>query len=59
MYFVKKPRLFRFNKLIIGEPIYLDETLVGDTSKENLEKVSQIIEHTMLDLKAKYVKHKK
>lgn len=58
MYFVKKPRLFCFNKLIIGEPIYLDEEVLQDKSKENIAKVSEIIETKMLELKQTYVKKK-
>ena len=59
MFFVKKPRFFRFNKIIIGDPIYLDESLVGNASKENIDQVSQMIESTMLEMKEKYAKKKK
>ena len=58
MYFVKKPRLFRFNKLIIGEPIYIDTNIPHDTSKDNLTLLSEKIEKTMLDMKEKYTKQK-
>ncbi len=58
MYFVKKPRLFRFNKLIIGEPIYIDTNTPHDTSKDNLTLLSEKIEKTMLDMKEKYTKQK-
>lgn len=59
MYFAKKPRLFRFNKLIIGEPIYLDEEILQSKSKESIEEVSKIIENKMLELKSAYSKEKK
>ena len=59
MFFVKKPALFRFNKLIIDDPIYLDESLVGNASKENIQLVSNMIEAKMLDMKEKYSKKKK
>ena len=58
MYFVKKPRLFCFNKLIVGEPIYLDRQYIGDTSKETLEHISRIIEDKMIEMKDKYTKKK-
>ena len=56
MYFVKKPRPFVFNKLIIGEPIYLSEEMLNDNSKEGVAKVSELIENTMRDMKQKYEK---
>ena len=56
MYFVKKPRLFCFNKLVIGEPIYLSEEILADKSKENIEKVSMLIESKMLEMKNTYCK---
>lgn len=56
MYFQKKPALFRFNKLIIDEPIYIDESLVGNTSKENISYVSALIENKMLEMKKLYDK---
>jgi len=59
MFFVKKPALFRFNKLIIDDPIYLDESLVGNASKENIQLVSNMIEAKMLEMKEKYSKKKK
>lgn len=59
MFFVKKPKFFRFNKLVVGDPIYLDENLVGKASKENIELVSKMIEAKMLEMKEKYAKKKK
>ncbi len=59
MYFVKKPRLFRFNKLIVGDPIYLDKKFIGDTSKETLEIVSKQIEGVMLEMKENYTHNAK
>ena len=58
MFFVKKPSLFHFNKLIIDDPIYLDENLVGNASKENIILVSNMIESIMLEMKEKYSKKK-
>lgn len=56
MYFVKKPRLFCFNTLVIGDPIYLSEEVLADKSKENIEKVSMLIEAKMLEMKNTYAK---
>lgn len=59
MFYVKKPALFRYNKLIVGDPIYLDENIVGKASKENIEHVSALIENIMKEMKEKYSKKKK
>ncbi len=59
MIFVKKPRLFCFNKLIIGEPIYIDSSYNGNTSKENLEELSRIIEDKLIGIKNDYSNKKK
>ena len=57
MYFVKKPRMFHFNTLVIGEPIYLSEQVLTDKTKGNIEKVSLIIEEKMLEMKNIYCKN--
>lgn len=59
MYFVKKPSLFRFNKLIIGEPINIDEYFGQKTSKENIETVGEKIKDALMELKNNSVKGKK
>ena len=51
MYFVKKPALFRFNKLVIGEPIDLTEFEGQKATKENIELVGEKIKNAMYDLK--------
>lgn len=43
VWFVKKPRLFRFNKIIFGEPFYI--------TKEDMPNANQIIREKMLELK--------
>jgi len=49
MIFVNKTRIFRFNKLIIGEPI--DTTIYeGKASKENIEILSKIMHNKMTEL---------
>lgn len=57
MYFVKKPRMFHFNTLVIGEPIYLSDEVLADKSKENVERVSVMIEEKMLEMKNIYCKN--
>jgi len=57
MYFVKKPRMFRFNTLVIGDPIYLSEEILADKSKKNIERVSLLIEEKMLEMKNIYCKN--
>ena len=42
MIFLKKPKIFRRNKLIIGQPFYL-ENINGKISKEHLEQCVELI----------------
>lgn len=57
MYFVKKPRMFHFNTLVIGDPIYLSEEGLADKSKENIHRVSMMIEEKMIEMKNIYCKN--
>ncbi len=57
MYFVKKPSIFRFNTLVIGDPIYLSDEVLSDKSKENIVRVSALIEEKMLEMKNIYCKN--
>lgn len=54
MYMAKKPKLFRFNKLYIGEPINFEQFAGQRTSKEVLAEVSAIVLNEMQKLKNKY-----
>lgn len=58
MYFVKKPALFRFNKLVIGEPIDLSEFEGQKTTKQNIELVGEKIKEAMYALKQDNQKRK-
>ena len=56
--FIKKPRLFRLNKLIVGEPFNLsemDEFKDQPASKEILEKATAIITEKINGLKEEYL----
>lgn len=50
LYIKKRPRFFCFNKVIVGEPIYFDQTFKGT---EGTEKANQILREKMLELKDK------
>ena len=47
MMFMKKPRIFRRNTLVIRKPIYLDEYYEEKPTKETYEKVSNILTDKM------------
>jgi len=51
MWFMKKPGLFRINKLVIGEPFYLTEFEGQKLTKEVLSKASDIIIQKMLEVR--------
>lgn len=48
MYIQKKPHIFGFNKIVVGEPIYFDESFKGP---EGTERANNIIREKMLELK--------
>lgn len=50
LYIKKRPHFFCFNKVIVGDPIYFDESFKGP---EGTEKANQIIREKMLELKNK------
>ena len=50
LYITKKPKVFRFNKIIVGDPIYFDDSFKGE---EGTDRANQIIREKMLELKPK------
>ena len=58
--FVKKPRPFRFNKVIVGEPFYLHE-IFGTTNltKEQLAEAGKLISEKIMELPQKYEESRK
>ncbi len=50
MMFLKKPRIFRRNTLVIGKPIYLEEFKQEKPSKEVYEQVSGLLTQKMEEL---------
>jgi len=55
MLFVKKPRLFRFNKLVVGKPISLEQYKGQKVTKEIIDEVGEKIRLSMLELKEQNV----
>lgn len=51
MYIVKKGFIFKFNKILVGEPIYFDESFKGE---DGTARANQIIREKMLELKEKH-----
>ncbi len=59
--FVKKPRLFRINTLLVGKPFYLhemEEFKDKPITKDILNAASEIISHKMNELKEDYLAKK-
>ena len=56
MWLLKKPKAFRRNVLLVGEPFVLDEFAGQKMSKELLEKASGIISQKMQSLRDDYLK---
>lgn len=50
MYIQKKPRFFGFNKIVVGDPIFFDESFKGE---EGSKRANEIIRQKMLELKDK------
>ncbi len=50
LYIQKKPHVFGFNKIVVGEPIYFDNSFKGDNGTE---RANEIIREKMLELKNK------
>lgn len=50
MYIQKQPKLFHFNRIVVGDPIYFDETFKGE---EGTKRANEIIKQKMLELKNK------
>lgn len=48
MYIQKKPRFFCFNKVVVGDPIYFDDSYKGE---EGTKQANEIIRQKMLELK--------
>lgn len=55
MYILKKGGFFRFNKVLVGEPIYFDDTFKGE---EGTNRANEIIKQKMLSLKEEYENRK-
>ena len=56
VYIVKNGNFFVFNKVLIGDPIYFDDTFKGE---EGTQKANEIIKEKMLELKHEYETKKK
>ena len=56
MWLIKKPKAFRRNILLVGEPFYLTEFEGQKMTKEVLEQASQIISQKMQALRDDYLK---
>lgn len=56
MFIVKKGGFFKFNKVLVGEPIFFDETFKGE---EGTKRANEIIKEKMLELKIQYDNRKK
>lgn len=54
MYMAMKPKLFRFNKLFIGEPIDLSEFEGQRPKRDVLDKVSALVMEKMQEMKRDY-----
>ena len=48
MYIIKRGKLFRRNIVVIGDPIYFDETFKGE---EGTQKANKIIREKMIECK--------
>ena len=54
MWYVRKPGIFRFNKLLIGEPFELTEFYGQKPTKEVLDKASDVVIQKMFELRDNY-----
>lgn len=59
MFFTRKVKLFRFNKLIVGKPISFEEYYNEKPTKELLSKLSDKLISEMNNLQNEYVQTKK
>jgi len=50
IFITKKPRIFCLNKIVVGDPIYFDESFKGE---EGTERANNVIREKMLELKSK------
>lgn len=51
MFIVKKPKIFRRNKVVIGEPFELDEFYGRKLSTEDLDRATEIVSKKMNELR--------
>ena len=51
MYIIKRGKAFRKNVVMVGEPIYFDNTFKGE---EGTKRANEILKEKMLELKTKY-----
>ena len=56
IFIVKKGGFFKFNKVLVGEPIYFDESFKGE---EGTLRANEVIRNSMLELKQNYDNRKK
>lgn len=56
MWLIKKPKAFKRNVLLVGEPFHLTEFYGQKLTKENLEKASLLISEKMQSLRDNYLK---
>lgn len=57
MYIVKKPKLFRFNKILVGKPFELSEFYDQKLTKEILDKAGEKVVKSIESLKIMYEQH--
>lgn len=55
MVFLRKPKLFRMNTIIVGEPICMEEYAGVKASKEVMEEISQKVLTEMKNLRDSYI----
>lgn len=51
---IRRPRLFRFNKIVFGKPIYLEEFYEQKLTKEVLTSATQMLSQAFDDLRKEY-----
>ena len=55
MFIIKKGNFFKFNKILVGEPIYFDDTFKGE---EGTLRANELIKERMLEMKESYENRK-
>ena len=57
--FINKPKIFRFNKILVGEPIDLSEYYDQKQSKELMQELSDVVLQAMQKLRNDYYEAKR